>query len=134
VKELCGWILENLGDDVPLHFTAFHPAFKLHTKPSTPPATLHRARDIALEMGLKYVYEGNILSEAANTICPGCKRTVVKRSWHQLGDVHIKEDGTCQYCRYQIAGVFKRPALPSRSEVQSLRQRVETLHGADRIV
>jgi pyruvate formate lyase activating enzyme len=133
VKELCGWVLENLGDDVPLHFTAFHPAFKLHTKPSTPPATLHRARGIAMEMGLKYVYEGNILSEAANTICPGCKRTVVKRSWHQVGDVHIKEDGTCQYCGYKIAGVFKRPALPSRTEVQSLRRRVEALHNANRM-
>ncbi len=59
-KELCDWVLDNLGDDVPLHFTAFHPDFKLRDKPPTPPETLHRARRIAREMGLKYVYEGNI--------------------------------------------------------------------------
>jgi len=134
IKGLCGWILENLGDDVPLHFTAFHPDFKLRDKPGTPPATIHRARRLALEMGLKYVYEGNILSEAGNTLCPGCRRTLVKRWWHKVSDVHINEDGTCQYCGYKIAGHFEKPALPSRSAVHSLRRKVEALQGADRVI
>src|SRR5579885_1970860 len=115
-KELCGWILENLGDDVPLHFTAFHPDFKLRDKPNTPPETLHRARAVAMEMGLKFVYEGNIYSDGGNTICPGCKRTLVKRWWHQVSDVRITEEGECQYCGAQIPGYFKKPVLPSMDE------------------
>ena len=83
-QELCDWVLENLGDDVPLHFTAFHPDFKLQDKPATPPETLHRARKLAMRMGLKYVYEGNIYSDGANTICPGCKQIVITRSWHSV--------------------------------------------------
>jgi hypothetical protein len=67
-------VLENLGDDVPLHFTAFNPDFKLRDKPPTPPETLHCARRMAMQMGLKYVYEGNIYSDGGNTICPGCKQ------------------------------------------------------------
>jgi pyruvate formate lyase activating enzyme len=112
-RELCGWVLENLGDDVPLHFTAFHPDFKLRDKPNTPPETLHRARRIALDMGLKFVYEGNIYSDGANTICPGCKRTVVKRWWHDVSDVRISEDGSCKYCGTLIPGYFKRPRSPA---------------------
>src|SRR5208337_987026 len=77
-------VLENLGDDVPLHFTAFHPDFKLRDKPATPPDTLHRARRMAMQMGLKYVYEGNIFSDGGNTICPGCRQVVIKRSWHSV--------------------------------------------------
>ena len=134
IKQLCGWILENLGDDVPLHFTAFHPDFKLRDKPSTPPETLHRARSIAMEMGLKYVYEGNVFSEAGNTICPGCKRVIVKRWWHRVSDVRIKDDGTCQNCGCKIAGHFQKPALPSPSAVHSLRRKVEALQGADRVI
>lgn len=109
-RELCGWVLENLGDDVPLHFTAFHPDFKLRDKPNTSPETLHRARRIAIEMGLKFVYEGNIYSDGANTICPGCKRTLVKRWWHQVSEVRIREDGRCRYCGTVIPGYFRRPA------------------------
>jgi len=134
IKQLSGWILENLGDDVPLHFTAFHPAFKLHDRPSTPPETIHRARRIAMELGLKYVYEGNIVSEAGNTSCPGCRRTIVRRSWHRVSDVRINEDGTCQSCGYKIAGYFKRPSLPSRDLVHSLRKQVEACQGADRVI
>jgi pyruvate formate lyase activating enzyme len=133
-KELCGWILQNLGDDVPLHFTAFHPDFKLRDKPSTPPRTLHEARRIAIQMGLKYVYEGNIFSESGNTICPGCKRTLVKRWWHQVSDVHINEDGSCQYCGYKIAGYFRRPSLPPRDLVRPLIKKVAALQGDDRVI
>jgi pyruvate formate lyase activating enzyme len=114
-RELCGWVLENLGDDVPLHFTAFHPDFKLRDKPNTPPDTLHRARRIALDMGLKFVYEGNIYSDGGNTICPDCNRTLLKRWWHKVSDVHILEDGHCEFCAAKIPGYFKHPAIPSVS-------------------
>ena len=105
LKQLCGWVLENLGDDVPLHFTAFHPDFKLLDKPRTPPETLHRARALAMEMGLKFVYEGNIYSDGANTICPGCKQTIIRRSWHDLLQ-HEAPAGKCRWCGTRISGRF----------------------------
>ncbi len=105
LRRLCGWVLENLGDDVPLHFTAFHPDFKLTDKPPTPPETLHRARALAMHMGLKYVYEGNIFSEGGNTLCPGCKRVIVRRSWHSILKTDLR-DGACKHCGTHIAGVF----------------------------
>jgi pyruvate formate lyase activating enzyme len=112
-KELCGWVLENLGDDVPLHFTAFHPDFKLRDKPATPPETLHRARRIAMEMGLKYVYEGNIHSDGGNTICPGCKHVVITRSWHAVMSNRLK-NGCCTNCGTRIPGVFTQSEAESR--------------------
>ena len=120
-KELCRWVLENLGDDVPLHFTAFHPDFKLRDKPNTPPETLHHARQIAMEMGLKFVYEGNVYSEAGNTICPGCKRILVKRWWHKVSGMRISEQGQCTYCGVKIPGVFKYPALSPVYSAGALR-------------
>jgi pyruvate formate lyase activating enzyme len=113
VKQLCDWVLENLGDDVPLHFTAFHPDFKLRDKPNTPPETLHRARSIAIEMGLNFVYEGNIFSDGANTICPGCKRAIVRRSWHSVVTNKLKE-GSCGYCGTAIPGVFTQRQVELR--------------------
>jgi pyruvate formate lyase activating enzyme len=106
-RQLCDWVLTNLGDDVPLHFTAFHPDFKLRDKPPTPPETLHRARSIAFEMGLKFVYEGNIWSDGGNTICPGCKRVIVRRSWHAILSNDVR-DGKCKHCGTRIPGVFSK--------------------------
>ena len=114
-KELCGWVLENLGDDVPLHFTAFHPDFKLRDKPATPPETLHRARAIARGMGLRYVYEGNIHSDGGNTICPGCKQIVIARSWHAVVSNRVK-DGCCANCGTKIAGVFAKADAVTRRD------------------
>ena len=114
VKQLCDWVLTNLGDDVPLHFTAFHPDFKLNDKPPTPPETLHRARSLAMQMGLKYVYEGNVFSDGGNTICPGCKQTIVRRSWHAVTRNDIR-DGACKNCGTKIAGVFSRTAKQVRA-------------------
>jgi pyruvate formate lyase activating enzyme len=105
LKQLCGWVLDNLGDDVPLHFTAFHPDFKLMDKPRTPPETLDRARALAVEMGLKFVYEGNIDSDGANTACPGCKRAIIRRSWHDVLQLDVA-DGKCRWCRTKISGRF----------------------------
>jgi len=114
-EELCGWVLENLGDDVPLHFTAFHPDFKLQDKPPTPPETLHRARRIASQMGLKYVYEGNIFSDGGNTTCPGCKQVVITRSWHSVMSNRLK-NGCCTDCGTRIAGVFTQAEAERRRE------------------
>src|SRR5208282_4189103 len=78
--ELCDWILSELGDDVPLHFTAFHPDYKMLDRSRTPSPTLDRARQIARERGIKYAYEGNIVTpDGGNTICPGCQRTIIRR-------------------------------------------------------
>jgi pyruvate formate lyase activating enzyme len=107
-RKLCEWILENLGPDVPLHFTAFHPDFKLRDKPNTPPKTLHRARAIALEVGLHYVYEGNIFSDGAHTYCPGCGTLLIERSWHSVRMNRLK-DGKCPNCGHGIAGVWRKP-------------------------
>jgi pyruvate formate lyase activating enzyme len=103
IRQLAEWILGHLGPDVPLHFTAFHPDFKLQDKPRTPPGTLHAARGIALDVGLHYVYEGNIHSEAANTYCQGCGRILVRRSWHNVLENSIRE-GTCPSCGHSIPG------------------------------
>jgi pyruvate formate lyase activating enzyme len=127
-RELCRWILENLGDDVPLHFTAFHPDFKLRDQPNTPPETLHRARRTAMEMGLKFVYEGNIYSEGANTICPDCQRTVVKRWWHRVSDVRIDEEGHCRHCGTQIPGYFKLPEAPTQGQIAALEAKAAGRH------
>jgi pyruvate formate lyase activating enzyme len=106
-RELCDWILGELGDDVPLHFSAFHPDFKMLDCAPTPPETIHRARLIAQERGLKYVYEGNIVSrEGGNTACPGCGRIIIRRSWHSLESCEIKH-GRCLHCNAEIAGRFE---------------------------
>jgi pyruvate formate lyase activating enzyme len=88
-----------------LHFTAFHPDFKLQDKPRTPAATLDRAREIALDAGLHYVYEGNIYSDAANTSCPKCGELLVRRSWHDVLENSIK-GGACPKCGTAIPGVW----------------------------
>jgi pyruvate formate lyase activating enzyme len=97
--------LAHLGPDVPLHFTAFHPDFKLQDKPRTPAATLDHARQIALDAGLHYVYEGNIYSDGANTYCPQCKDLLVRRSWHDVLENRIQK-GSCENCGFAIAGVW----------------------------
>jgi pyruvate formate lyase activating enzyme len=104
--ELCDWIMGELGDDVPLHFTAFHPDFKMLDREPTPPETIHRARELALERGLKYVYEGNIFSrDGGSTRCPGCGKTLIRRTWHRVEEVAI-ENGCCRHCGTEIAGEF----------------------------
>jgi len=123
-RRLADWVLENLGPDVPLHFTAFHPDFKLRDKPNTPPATLHRARKIARDAGLRYVYEGNIFSDGANTICPGCGALLIERSWHDVLHNDL-QDGTCRQCGFAVAGRWSNAAgrapAPRRSQAREIR-------------
>ncbi len=113
LKQLCEWVLTNLGDDVPVHFTAFHPDFKLVDKPATPAGTLHASRRTAMEMGLKYVYEGNIFSDGGDTICPGCRTRIIKRSWHEVLTDDVR-DGKCRHCGTEIAGVFSKAEAARR--------------------
>ena len=119
-RKLSEWILTHLGPDVPLHFTAFHPDFKLQDKPRTPPETLHRAREIALETGLHYVYEGNIFSEAANTNCPECGELLIRRSWHDVLENRLI-NGACPKCSLIIPGVWEKTANSQR-RAASLRR------------
>ncbi|MBZ5700578.1 MAG: AmmeMemoRadiSam system radical SAM enzyme [Acidobacteriia bacterium] len=107
-RQLAEWVVEHLGPDVPLHFTAFHPAFKLTDKPPTPPETLHRARKIARDAGVRYVYEGNIYSEGAHTYCPKCGVLLIRRSWHDVLENNLR-DGACGKCGLAIAGRWENP-------------------------
>ncbi len=106
VREACDWILEHLGDQVPLHYTAFHPDFRMTDRPRTPPATLRTARSIALQAGLKYVYVGNVLDPAGQTTwCPGCGAPLIRRDWHSVSENRVR-GGVCPECETRIPGVF----------------------------
>lgn len=106
ITKECAWILENLGDRVPVHFTAYHPDFKMLDRPGTPPATLNRAREIALRSGLKFVYVGNVHDVRGQTTwCPGCGAPLIERDWHSVRFVRVR-DGKCPGCGEAIAGVF----------------------------
>jgi pyruvate formate lyase activating enzyme len=116
----CAWIMENLGDRVPLHFTAFHPDFKMMDRPPTPPETLLRAREIGLRAGLKFVYLGNVHDrEGQTTWCPGCGKPLIERDWHSVRTMRL-EDGQCAGCGEKIPGVFAWPAVPAGSGEQRL--------------
>jgi pyruvate formate lyase activating enzyme len=102
------WFAENLGPDVPWHFTAFHPDFKMLNKPRTPQQTLDRARQIALSKGLHYVYTGNVHDpDGSSTFCPGCGKLLIERDWYELGEWNLI-DNRCGYCGAYIPGHFER--------------------------
>jgi len=106
IHALTEWIATELGPDVPIHFTAFTPHYKLSHLPPTPPETLLKAREIALSKGLHFVYVGNVSdTKAQNTYCPTCKKVVIQRSWHRVMENHIIA-GQCEYCKTPIAGRF----------------------------
>jgi pyruvate formate lyase activating enzyme len=108
LEALTAWIVMNLGPDVPLHFTAFHPDWKMRDRPPTPPATLRRARAIALKNGLRYVYTGNILdSKGQSTYCHACGRLLIGRIGYQITAWHLDKQGCCPDCRTPCAGVFE---------------------------
>ena len=104
------WIVENLGPDVPVHFTAFHPDWKMLDTPPTPPATLSRARAIAVKNGIRYAYTGNVYDAAGgSTYCHGCGALVIGRDWYELGAWNLTDDGKCLSCGAACAGVFDGP-------------------------
>jgi pyruvate formate lyase activating enzyme len=107
LESLCRWILENLGPDVPLHFSAFHPDYKLTEVEPTPPQTLGLAREIGLRAGLHYVYTGNVHDPAGqSTYCTKCGGCVIKRDWYQIGSYNLDQNGCCAKCAAPCAGVF----------------------------
>jgi pyruvate formate lyase activating enzyme len=104
---LCHWVRTELGADVPLHFSAFHPDHKMLNVPATPRATLVRARNIALKAGLHYVYTGNVHNaEGDTTYCPACKATLIARDWYQINQFRLDAGGHCPDCGAAIAGRF----------------------------
>jgi pyruvate formate lyase activating enzyme len=106
LSKLARWIKANLGVDVPVHFTRFHPQYLLKNLPATPVATLERAKAIADAEGLRYVYVGNVPGHPAeNTYCPGCGRIVVERMGYMVKKTNIR-NGSCTHCDRNIAGVW----------------------------
>jgi len=104
---LCKWIKKELGPDVPLHFSAFHPDHKMPDIPATPVATLVRARNIALEQGLHHVYTGNVHNEEGDTtFCASCHSPLIVRDWYQIKQYRLDKDGCCPDCGAALAGRF----------------------------
>ena len=110
LEAMCAWLVEHLGPDVPLHFTAFHPDWKMRDRPPTPFATLKRARQIALRHGLRYVYTGNVRDpEGGSTWCHACGTKLIGRDGYDLGHWGLTPEGRCRQCGERCAGVFDAP-------------------------
>jgi pyruvate formate lyase activating enzyme len=108
IARLCDWFVRELGPDVPLHFTAFHPDYRMLDTPPTPAATLKRAREQALAAGIRYVYTGNVDdTEGQSTICPGCGVRVIERDWYRLKRWRLDASGRCVRCGYPVPGRFE---------------------------
>ncbi len=124
LNAMCQWVVDELGADVPMHFTAFHPDFKLLDRPPTPPSTLSRARRIALDNGVRFAYTGNVSDvEGSSTRCPGCGETVIERDWYAIGEYRLGDDGACRRCGTAVPGRFDGPPGgrgPSRMPVRLL--------------
>ena len=125
IEAECKWVRQNLGTDVPLHFTAFHPDWKMTDVSATPAATLQRARDIAQLAGLRYVYTGNVHDEeGGTTYCPSCENPVIVRDWYAIRAYHLSEQGACTHCGTQLPGryqKFGKPFGPRRIPVRLSR-------------
>ena len=110
IQQMSTWIFDHLGPDVPLHFTAFHPDFKMMDTAPTPHQTLTQARQIALDCGLNYVYTGNVHdASGSSTYCTQCNTCIIERDWYELGEYGIK-DGVCQNCKALVPGHFLNEA------------------------
>jgi pyruvate formate lyase activating enzyme len=106
IRLMCKWMVKDLGKDVPLHFTQFHPMYLLKNLPVTPVSTLEKAREIALEEGMNFVYVGNVPGhKGENTYCPACKKAVIERYGYTITQMNLK-DGKCKFCGKVIPGVW----------------------------
>jgi len=111
IDRLCDWVAQNLGPDVPLHFSAFHPDFKMLDVPPTPPETCRRAREQALAHGIRYAYSGNIHDvESDSTHCPHCHELLIERDWYEIGSYRLRGDH-CPGCGTRVAGRFADDGL-----------------------
>src|SRR5207237_8060481 len=107
IRAECQWIMKELGPDVPVHFTAFHPDYKMDDIPATPAATLTRARRVAIEEGLHYVYTGNVHDAAGgSTYCTGCDKQLIVRDWHRIDEYRVTPQGGCPDCGTALPGRF----------------------------
>ncbi len=107
IDAMTRWVVANLGPDVPHHFSAFHPDFKMQDVPPTPPSTLTRAREIAMGNGERYVFTGNVHDPSGqSTYCHSCNQVLIERNWYQLGAWNLDADGNCAGCNTACAGVF----------------------------
>ena len=108
IDQMTAWVVEHLGPDVPMHFTAFHPDWKMPDKPPTPPTSLSRARDIAVANGLRYAYTGNVRDiEGGTTYCQACGAALIRRDRYRILDWRLTEGGGCLDCGTPCAGVFE---------------------------
>jgi pyruvate formate lyase activating enzyme len=111
ITALSRWVMKELGPDVPLHFSAFHPDHKMLDVPATPPSTLIRARNIAIKEGLHLVYTGNVHHrEGDTTYCPHCHATLIERDWYQIKQYRLTPNGDCPECGAPVAGRFAEKA------------------------
>lgn len=125
LQAMANWMYDNLGPYVPWHFSAFHPDWKMQDVPSTPLATLQKARKIAMDKGMAYVYVGNVHDpEGDSTYCPSCKQRVIGRDWYVLTDWQLDESGCCNHCGSKVHGVFE----PQPGNWGSKRQMVNLSH------
>ena len=109
-EEMTQWVVENLGSDVPLHFSCFHPDWKMTDTPNTPPDTVKRARRIALKNGVRHAYTGNTHdAEGGSTYCHGCGAVLIGRDWYELSTWNLTGDGKCTKCGTACVGVFQEP-------------------------
>lgn len=107
LNNMTQWVVESLGPDVPMHFTAFHPDWKMQNIPHTPKSSLILARNIALKNGIRYAYVGNVHDkEAESTYCHQCGQILIGRDWYELSDWNLDHKGCCKFCGTQCAGVF----------------------------
>jgi pyruvate formate lyase activating enzyme len=119
---MTAWVVDRLGPDVPMHFTAFHPDFKMMDTPHTPPATLTRAREIALRNGVRYAYTGNVHdSTGGTTRCANCGTAVIVRDWYVINDYRVTDDGHCPHCAAPLPGRFAGPAGTWGARRQAIR-------------
>ncbi|MBL4679384.1 MAG: AmmeMemoRadiSam system radical SAM enzyme [Pseudomonadales bacterium] len=108
IEKMARWIVDNLGFDIPLHFTAFHPDFKMRGHSPTPPSTLTRSRQIAIDTGMNYVYTGNVHdASGGSTYCSKCSAQLIERDWYELGAWNLDEQACCHQCRVVLPGVFE---------------------------
>ncbi|HSN05481.1 MAG TPA: AmmeMemoRadiSam system radical SAM enzyme [Nitrospira sp.] len=108
LERLTQWVVEHLGPDVPIHFSGFHPDYKLLNVPSTPASTLTKARRIAMKNGIRYAYTGNVQDEeGGSTYCHHCREQLIGRDWYELNEWNVTADGACRFCQTPCAGVFE---------------------------
>ncbi|GJL81412.1 MAG: AmmeMemoRadiSam system radical SAM enzyme [marine bacterium B5-7] len=119
IDAMCHWVARELGEDVPMHFSAFHPDFKMRDIPSTPTSTLTRARRIAMDNGIRYAYTGNVHdSDGGSTWCANCNSRLIERDWYKLGEWNLDVDARCVNCGSITPGRFEaRPGKFGRQRI-----------------